>query len=177
MDSIRKFKNYLLAEGIIFIILGLLAIALPVFFTLAFELTIGWLLLIAGLALGYRVFKSRGTGFVAALLSSLLYIVFGLLLLLYPIKGVLALTFFLALFYFLEGITEMVYGALAKPIKNWGWLVVNGILALIIALIIWSGWPETSYWVIGLLVGINLLFYGISRVVIATTQKVPTSQK
>jgi len=50
-------------------------------------------------------------------------------------------------------------------------LIVNGILALIIAFIIWSGWPQTSYWVIGLLVGINLLFYGITRILIATSHK------
>jgi uncharacterized membrane protein HdeD (DUF308 family) len=94
----------------------------------------------------------------------------GAFLLFYPLKGVLTLTFLLALFYFIEGIAQILFASVIRPLKNWGWLVVNGILALAIAFIIWSGWPETSLWVLGLLIGINLIFYGFSRIFLATNR-------
>ena len=170
MVALSKYKNLFLAEGIIFVVLGLLAVAAPLFFTIAFELMIGWLFIIGGIVLGYRAFTSKATpGFGFALVSSILYIVVGLLLLFYPLRGVLTLTFLLALFYFLEGIAQIVYATFIREVKNWGWILVSGILAVLIAFIIWSGWPSTALWVLGLLVGINLLFYGISRMLLATS--------
>ena len=169
MATLSKFKHLFLAEGIIFVILGFLAILAPFFFTLAFELMIGWLFIIAGFAQGYRAFTSRSTpGFWWSLVSAVLYIVAGFLLLFYPLRGILTLTFLLALFYFLEGIAQIVYSLFIKNVHNWGWMLTCGILSLIIAFIIWSGWPTTALWVLGLLIGINLLFYGFSRIFLSS---------
>jgi uncharacterized membrane protein HdeD (DUF308 family) len=170
MVSLSKFKHLFLAEGIIFLILGILAVAAPFIFTIAFELMIGWLFVIGGIVLGYRAFTAKATpGFAFALVSSILYVIVGLLLLFYPLKGVLTLTFLLALFYFLEGVAQIVYATFIKEVANWGWLLVSGVLAILISFIIWSGWPSTAFWVLGLLVGINLIFYGVSRIFLATS--------
>lgn len=169
-SEIKKHKGLFLAEGILFLLLGILAIALPGLFTLAFELLIGWLFIFSGIVQGVRSFKAKEVpGFWVSIISSVLYIVAGCFLLFYPLKGVITLTFILTLFFFLEGIAQIVFAITLRPIRSWGWLVLNGILAMAIAFIIWSGWPGTVTWVLGLLVGINLLFYGFSRLFIATS--------
>lgn len=171
MSLLKNHKTLFIVEGILFIILGALAIILPGLFTLAFELMLGWIFVFGGLIQGYRSLQSKESpGWIVSLISSLLYVVVGALLLFYPLKGVITLTFLLALFFFLEGIAQIVFAISVKPMKNWGWLILNGILALIIAFIIWSGWPGTVVWVLGLLVGINFLFYGFSRLFIANSK-------
>lgn len=167
--EIQKHRGIFLAEGIIFLLLGILAIALPGLFTLAFELMIGWLFIFSGIIQAIRSFKAKEVpGFWVSIISSALYIVAGVFLLIYPLKGVVTLTFILTLFFFLEGIAQIVFAITLRPVRSWGWLVLNGILALAIAFIIWSGWPGSATWVLGLLVGINLLFYGFSRIFLAT---------
>lgn len=167
--DIQRHKGLFIAEGILFLVLGMLAIALPGLFTLGVELMIGWLFVFAGIVQGVRSFKAREVpGFWVSIISSLLYLAAGIFLLAYPLQGVITLTFILTLFFFLEGIAQIVFAVTLRPIRNWGWLVLNGILALAIAFIIWSGWPGTIAWVLGLLVGINLLFYGFSRLFLAS---------
>lgn len=156
-------RTLLILEGVVFALLGILAIALPVASTFATELFIGWLLLIGGLFQGFQLFrKYRRRGFYATLLSALLNIAAGLLLILYPIAGTVTLTIFLIIFFFLQAIAEFILAYELRPRPNWGWLLVNGLLSLAMGIIIWANWPGSAFWVIGLLVGINMLFFGIS---------------
>lgn len=168
MDTIRVHWKLMFFEGILFTIFGCLAIALPQLATLGIELVIGWLFLIAGCFQLIRTFRSRGTSsFWWSLLSSLLSIAVGVILLARPMQGVLTLTLILAVFFLLEGITEIGIATKLKPLGGWGWLVFSGILALGMAVLIWIGWPGTAAWVIGLLVGINMLFFGFSMMGLA----------
>lgn len=168
MSWIQNHRYWLLFEGIAFALLGIFAIALPVVSTLGSELFIGWLFLFGGIVQLVRTFKVRhARGFLGTLLSGILYLVFGVLLLLFPIAGILSLTFLLTIFFIAEGVAKIILGFQLRPLRRWGWFVLNGILALIIAYIIWSGWPGTAYWVLGLLVGINMLFFGLSLIFLA----------
>lgn len=163
MDIIRKNRTLFAIEGFLFIILGLLAIALPGISTLGVELMVGWLFLIGGLIQGVRTFKAHNLpGFYPSLLSATLSIFIGILLLAYPLTGVLTLTILLITFFLIEGIAKIALAFQLRDLDNWGWLAVSGALALILAAIIWSGWPGTAAWVIGLLVGINMLFFGFT---------------
>jgi uncharacterized membrane protein HdeD (DUF308 family) len=67
----------------------------------------------------------------------------------------------------LEGTAKIVMGFQLRTANNGGWLILSGILSLMMATIIWSGWPSTAFWVLGLLVGINLLFFGLSLTFLA----------
>lgn len=168
MEWLQNNRYLLLFEGVVFTLLGFIAIALPGISTLSTELFIGWLLIFAGAVQLYRTIKSRhAPGFLGSLLISLLYIVFGILLLVFPIAGILSLTVLLTIFFIAEGIAKIILGIQLRPFRRWGWFLLNGILALIIAYIIWSGWPGTAFWVLGLLVGINMIFFGISLMFLA----------
>lgn len=168
METIQRYRGVLIFEGIIFAILGCLAIALPQFFTIAIELLVGWLFVIAGIVLFIRSFQISGdSGFWPTLISAILNIIIGILLLIYPLAGVLSLTMLLIAFFILDGIAKIYLSFQWKPIKNWGWLLVSGILSLVLAALLIGGWPGTAAWAIGLLVGINMLFSGISFIALA----------
>lgn len=168
MEALRNHRNLLLFEGVIFVILGFLAVALPGISTLSAELFIGWLLVFGGAVQLYRAIQGRhAPGFIGSLLTSLLYLIFGILLVLYPVAGIFSLTILLIIFFIAEGIAKIILGLQLRPFRRWGWFLLNGVLALIMAFIIWAGWPGTAFWVLGLLVGINMIFFGLSLIFLA----------
>jgi uncharacterized membrane protein HdeD (DUF308 family) len=169
MDWLQNNRNLLIFEGVVFALLGFFAVAVPGISTLGTELFIGWLLIFGGTLQLFRTFKGRyqAPGFLGSLLTGLMYLIFGILLVLFPLAGVLSLTILLTLFFIATGIAKIILGVQLRPFRRWGWFLLNGILALIIAFIIWSGWPGTAFWVLGLLVGINMIFFGISLIVLA----------
>lgn len=168
MEWLQSHRYLLLFEGFIFTLLGFIAIAWPGISTLSSELFIGWLLIFGGVVQLFRTIKTRkAPGFIGSLLTGILYFIFGVLLILFPMAGVLSLTVLLTIFFIAEGIAKIILSLQLRPFRRWGWFLLNGILALIIAYIIWAGWPGTAAWVLGLLVGINMIFFGISLMFLA----------
>jgi uncharacterized membrane protein HdeD (DUF308 family) len=85
------------------------------------------------------------------------------LLIAQPLQGVLTLTMMLIALFILEGVVALFMAfELRKHMQNWGWTLFKGVIDLWLAFLIWSGWPGSATWAIGLLVGINMLFFGIS---------------
>ncbi len=163
MDILQKNRKLLIFEGIIFTLLGCLAVALPVISTLSIEMFIGALFIFGGIFQALRSFKTQQSqGFLGSFLISLVYIVFGCLLLFYPLAGVISLTIMLMFFFIVEGISKIFLAFQMRPLKQWLWFLMSGVISLIMAFIIFSGWPGTAFWVLGLLVGINMIFFGIS---------------
>jgi uncharacterized membrane protein HdeD (DUF308 family) len=107
-------------------------------------------------------------GFGWSMLSALLAVLLGLILILRPLAGVLTLTMVLIAFFILEGITAIVVAVQHREhLKSWGWVLFSGIIDLLLAYLIWQGWPSSASWAIGLLVGINMIFFGLSLVMTA----------
>lgn len=169
MEKIQNIRNVLLWEGILFILLGVAAIAIPEVFTLGIELLLGWIFLIGGVVQLYRGFKSRhSASFAPVLISALFYILFGVLLIAYPITGVVSLTILIAIAFFIDAVSKIALAFRSRPLQGWGWFLFSGVLSLLMAVIIIGGLPNTAVWVIGLLVGINMLFFGFSLLAIRT---------
>jgi uncharacterized membrane protein HdeD (DUF308 family) len=106
-------------------------------------------------------------GFLLELLSAVLYLGVGLMLLVDPLKGALALTLILAVFLLVEGIFKIITAFRVRDHRGWGWLLASGIVSVVLGVMIWAQWPASGLWVIGLLVGIQLLFTGWSLVMLA----------
>jgi uncharacterized membrane protein HdeD (DUF308 family) len=169
LDYIKKHRSLIIFEGILFVLLGILAISLPVVSTLGTTLFIGWLFVIGGIVQLYRTFRTQGSSsFIWSLVNAILNLIVGLLLVFYPLTGALSLTILLMGFFILEGLAKISWGFKLRPYTGWGWLIFSGLISLAMAALIWSGWPETAFWVIGLLVGINMLFFGITLIFLAT---------
>ena len=159
-----------LAEGIILVILGLIAIVLPPLATLAATIVIGWLFVISGIAGLIMTFRARhAPGFWWALLSAVVALVAGVLLLWQPLVGVLSLTFVLIAFFVIDGVLSIFLAIEHRRelVGRWGWILLSGIVDLVIAAIIWAGLPGTAAWALGLLVGIDLVFGGTALIMVA----------
>jgi uncharacterized membrane protein HdeD (DUF308 family) len=170
VKSLRAHWKFFLIEGIVLLILGAIAVGVPPVATVAVELFIGWLILLSGVLGLAMTFQTRGSpGFGWSLLSALLGIVVGIVLLIWPLSGVLSLTVMLTAFLTLEGVASIMY-ALAhrrESSSRWELMLVSGIVDLILAGLILAGLPGTAAWAIGLIVGINLLFGGVALIAMA----------
>lgn len=163
MDFLQQYRTAFIIESILLIILGIVAIILPFYATLSVELVIGWILLLGGVVQLYKSIKTiKEPGGAISLAAAIIYIAVGVLMLIYPLTGILTLTLLVGIFFLLEGIAKIAFSFELKPAQNWGWLLISGIIALLMSGIILWGWPETALWVIGLLVGINMVFFGFS---------------
>jgi uncharacterized membrane protein HdeD (DUF308 family) len=159
-----------LVEGIALIVLGLVAILLPAVASLAFTIFIGWLLLLAGVVGLVMTLIGRGApGFWWSLASALLAIVAGGVLLWWPFRGEVSLTLVLILFFLVDGIASIMLAVEHRRELSgrWGWLVAGGVVDLALAAIILAGFPGSALWVLGLLIGINLVFNGCALVAVA----------
>ena len=167
-----------LAQGIVLIVLGLLAVALPNIATLAIEILVGWLFFVGGIFRAVSVWQSRRLpGFGWALLSAVLAVVLGLVLILQPLAGVLTLTMVLIAIFIVEGIAGIVVAIeFRQHLRSWGWVLFSGLIDLLLAWLIWQGWPSSAGWAIGLLVGINMLFFGLSLVMTALAARLMGNQ-
>jgi uncharacterized membrane protein HdeD (DUF308 family) len=146
------------------IVLGFVAISVPLLSTLAAEILIGWLFIIGGIVRIVSLPRSKLTpGFWWSLLTAVVVSLLGVILIAQPLPGVLTLTAMLVGLFILEGLVA-VYMAfeLRKHMQHWGWTLIKGVVDLALAGMIWSGWPGSAAWAIGLLVGVNLLFFGFS---------------
>jgi len=168
--SLHEHWVLLLVEGIILVILGLAAIAIPSIATLAVDILVGWLFLISGIAGWITTFwMGRVPGFWWSLVSAILGIAAGIMLLLQPLSGVLSLTLVLIVFFVIEGVASMMFALEHKRELSgrWGWMLASGIINLILAAIIFAGLPGTAAWAIGLVVGINMVFGGLALIAMA----------
>lgn len=177
MDVLQKGWRWLLGLGIVLAVLGVLLIFAPALGTLAIDLVVGWFLVVGGVAQVIHAFTvTAWRGFLLELISGVLYGVVGILLLVYPMAGVQALTVLLAAFLAIEGFVRISMALRVRPEQGWVWLMFGGIASVVLAVLIFSQWPSSSLWVIGLLVGINMLFTGWSLIMLAMAAKAREGQ-
>ncbi|WP_373528174.1 HdeD family acid-resistance protein [Nostoc sp.] len=166
--NINKDVNGALITGIILSIVGVIAIAAPNFTTLFTETWIAVIVLFAGFTkLVYATQTRDRGGFLWKLLLSGLYIATGIMLFVYPYTGILTLTLLLGTFLLTEGTFELILAFRLRPQENWLWVLGNGIITLVLGAMIWFQLPFNAPWLIGTLVGVSVLFSGISRVMLS----------
>ncbi len=161
----RPHRGWSIAWGIVLIIMGILALLMPEIAAFATVLTLGWLLIVAGIVEIVHSFQTRHrAGFGWKLAAGIITLILGLLILFFPIAGVATLALWIGAFIFAGGIVRVILAFRVKPAKGWGWVLFDGILAIIIGGLIAWGWPASSIAFIGLLTGFWLLFSGIWRI-------------
>src|SRR5262245_19168487 len=175
-QSVRQHWVLFLIEGIVLVVLGLLAIIIPPLATIAVTIFLGWLFLISGILGLVTTFWARhAPGFWWSLLSAVLAIAAGIVLLVWPISGAISLTLLLIVFFIIEGVLSIMYALEHKKELSgrWGWMLASGIIDLILAGLILIGLPGTAAWALGLLVGINMLFGGSALIAMALHARTP----
>jgi uncharacterized membrane protein HdeD (DUF308 family) len=176
-QSMRDHWKLFLIEGVVLVLLGILAIVLPPLATLALTIVFGWLLLISGVAGLITTFWAKhAPGFWWSLFSALIAIAAGITLLGWPVSGSVSLTLVLIVFFVIEGVASIMYAIEHRRQYSgrWAWMLVSGVIDLILAGIIFAGLPGTALWALGLLLGINLLFGGTSLIAMAMHARAAT---
>jgi len=166
--TVRKAVGWSIALSVLMIVAGSLAIIVPPVSGIAVTLLVGWLMVLCGAAhLVYAWHARSGGGLLWGILLGILYIVAGGYLLLNPVAGLASLTLVLGAYLLMESILEFILSFQLRPLPGSGWLLADGIVTLILAIMIWRTWPASSMWVIGTLVGISMLFSGFARLTIS----------
>lgn len=157
-------------QGAIMTVLGVLAIIWPEVSTVAVDLYVGWLFLISGLVGIFGIFFAPTvSAFLWSLLTSALSLLVGVLLLWHPVEGAASLTLVLVAFFAVEGIFHIALSLGYRDAfpESWGWMLFSGVTDLILVAIVMMGWPTSAAWVLGLVVGANLVTSGVATLVAA----------
>ncbi len=177
LASLRRLWWMFLLMGLVAVVVGLLAIGSTFIATLASVVFFGVLLLVAGVTeVVHAVMVRNGRGFALHLLAAALYLIVGLFMLRDPGRAAAVLTLLLAASFLVGGVLRIIF-SLSNRFPSWGWVLFNGVVDLVLGVLIWNEWPESSLWVIGLFVGIDLLLHGWSWIILALNVRTynPTS--
>jgi uncharacterized membrane protein HdeD (DUF308 family) len=154
--------------SVLMIAAGVLATCIPLIAGVAVTAIVGWLLVLSGLlhlAFAWRAGRAGAVSW--EILLGIVYGAIGLYLLASPMAGLASLTLVIAIYLLMEGVLEFVLSIRLRPAPGSGWLLVDGIITLVLAVMIWSTWPSSSLWAVGTLVGISMFFSGITRLMLS----------
>jgi len=166
--ALAKGWGWLLAVGIISIILGTIGLGMTAALSIVTVIFFGALLLVGGVIQLFDAFKHAGwKSTLWHVLIALLYVVGGIILVGDPVGGSVALTLVVAAMLIASGVFRAVMAFHAKGVAGWGWLLFGAILSIVLGLMILSRWPVSGLWVIGLFVAIELIINGWSCVIMA----------
>uniref|UniRef100_A0A7C3Z054 HdeD family acid-resistance protein n=1 Tax=Desulfobacca acetoxidans TaxID=60893 RepID=A0A7C3Z054_9BACT len=177
LEDFQKNRGWFLALGIVLIIAGSLAIIYDVAATILSVLFFGWILVAVGAIEAVQSFwQPRWGGFFLHLFLGILAVVVGFHLVSSPAAGALILTFIMGMYFIVIGIFRFI-AALSMRFPNWGWVALSGVISFILGLLIKQEWPYSGLWIIGLFIGIDLIFSGWSYVMLAlAAKKLPAGQ-
>jgi uncharacterized membrane protein HdeD (DUF308 family) len=160
-DTVRRYSLWYLVQGILMVVIGILALISPWTASAAIVLLLGWFLIISGVLQGIGLIGARQVPyFWLELISAVLAIVIGLLLLRHTDAGLLFFSVLLIVYFMIEGIVKTIFAFTIRPFPNWGWVLASGLIGIALALYLWGNLSTVSEWMLGFLFGILLVVEG-----------------
>jgi uncharacterized membrane protein HdeD (DUF308 family) len=170
--DVRKARRWLMVTAILALLGGAAAIVVPPLATLTMTLFIGWILVYAGVVMAIHCWTQRAAGRTwERALQALLALVIGIYIVLFPGAGALSLTLLLVIWFVISGALQLAAARQLRGLPGAGWMLFGGILAIVLAALIALDLPSSAQWAIGLLVGINLIFWGTRTLLAASLLK------
>lgn len=163
-DNINQNKLIYRINGFIFLILGALCLLAPMVAAEVLDYLIGGLLLAT--ALVQFLFSYIAKRHWSYYIGSTIYLLAGLLLIVRPHEGVMALAAVVGVFMLLQGCVQIFTASLYAPFSGWQWVLFSGLVSLALAGIIYSGWPDTGVWLLGIMLGVNFVIFGLSMIML-----------
>lgn len=168
LSDFRSQAGLLMGLGIALIVLGSLAIYYGVYSTIATVAIFGWILIFAGfIQFGHALYARSWSPFFLQLAAGLLSLTAGILTLAKPMMAASVLTLLLAFLFIAQGTMRIILAAV-KHMPNWFWVLISGFLTLALGIMILVEWPYSGLYVIGLFMGIDLIFNGWSLIMLST---------
>jgi uncharacterized membrane protein HdeD (DUF308 family) len=172
LESRQHPTGWSILLGVLLIVFGLLAIAAPFFAGIAASIFFGWLVLFGGVAHLVYAWSERGAGSILwQILIGLTYLVAGIYMLAIPIGGLLTITLVLAFYIAIEGALEIAAFFRLRRLPGATWFLIDGLISLLLAGLIFFHFPSSSLWALGTLVGISMLMSGIARLTLPMARR------
>ncbi len=161
LETRNRFRKRSIITGVLLMLAGIISIFAPSVTSFTLSFILGFLFVIGALISGIHVMQSYNKSWLAWF-KPVIFFVIGVIIFRNPITGAAAIGLMLMIYFFISGFAQIFFGLEFKPITGWFWMVIDGIISVIIAMIFLLGWPISSVWLIGLLVGVSLLTDGFA---------------
>ena len=161
LDGIKKNARLAVIVGVIMLICGILAIGSPLVAGMSVTVVVGVMLLVGGISQCFLSFQAGafGKGLLIFIMGALTAVA-GLYLFNQPLAGLASITLFLAAYFVVVGVSELIGAFQIRPADGWGMMLFNGIVTLLLGVIIWRQFPLSGAWAVGVLFGIKLVLGG-----------------
>jgi len=167
-ETVKRYSFWYLIQGVVLVVAGVLAFVYPLIASVAIVVLLAWILIISGVLQGIGLIGARHVPhFWLQAISAVLAILIGLLLLRAPGSGLLVITVLLIVFFMVEGIAKVIFALTIKPFPNWGWVLGSGVVSIFLAVILWANMPLSADWLLGVLLGIQLMCEGAALTYLA----------
>ncbi|MGQ3411880.1 HdeD family acid-resistance protein [Natrinema sp. LN54] len=166
--SLENEWRTLAIAGVAIGLIGLLAMAVPMVTGLSMTIALGVLLVAGGIVHGVHAFAARGwRGAIWQTALAVVSVIAGVAVLAAPAVALVTLTLALVAYLVVDGVAELAAATRMTGAPGRTSIAVSGAASVVLAALLWVGFPATAAWAIGLLVGINLLVTGLSMVAVA----------
>lgn len=160
-EKVRRHSFWYILQSVLMILGGILALVFPIISSVAIVIFLGWLLIFSGVLQAFSLIDVRHVPhFWLQLVSVVLSVLVGILFLRNPEAGLLTLTLLLIVFFMVEGISKIIFSLTIRPFPNWGWVFASGVVGILLAFYLWANTPVTAVWLLGVLLGIELISEG-----------------
>ncbi len=160
-EKVKRHSFWYILQSVLMILAGIMALIFPVISSVAIVIFLGWLLIFNGILQAFSLIDARHVPhFWLQLVSVVLSVLVGILFLRNPGAGLLTLTLLLIVFFMVEGISKIIFSLTIRPFPNWGWVFASGVVGILLAFYLWANTPVTAIWLLGVLLGIELISEG-----------------
>lgn len=160
-ETIRRRSMCFMIQGAFLALAGVVAVISPLFASTFFVVFLGWMLVIAAVAQAVGLIGASGVHyFWLQLISAALAGLVGFMLISRPETGLLAATLLMVAYFLVDGLQRVVFALMIRPMRNWGWMLLSGVVGVLLALVLVWNMPEAAGWLIGLLLGVELISVG-----------------
>ncbi len=167
---LKRFRKHSLLIGGLLLVLGLVGIFLPSMLSLVASAFLGWMLLVGGVLSLYFAFLTKWRS-AWSWVKALLLLFTGVLILANPVAGILAVALLISLYLMMDAVGNFTLAQALHPHKGWGWMAANGVLSLGLALVMVFALPAATVVLVGLYLGISLLFDGVALIMLGLAAK------
>ena len=167
-ETIKRYSLWYLLEGVLLVIVGVVALVYPYIASVTLIFLLWWVLIISGVLQGIGLIGAKDVPhFWLQLVSAVLAILIGMLLLRNPDAGLLIMTVLLIVFFFVEGVSKVIFALNIRPFMGWVWVLLSGVIGILLGAYLWANMPVASEWVLGALLGIQLIAEGAALAYLA----------
>lgn len=163
-DQINRARRWMMAAGVLTLIVGAVSILVPVIATVTAAIFVGWVLVASGIAIAIQAISHRA---LIRGLEAVITLAAGLCLLVFPLQGALTLTLVLAVWFFASGLLTLTHAIESRHVPGYQAHALGAMLSVILGFMIVASLPSSATWAIGLLLGVDLIFWGVRAIVTA----------